>query len=191
MEENILTEEEKRETAMMRALSRQRAEYIYYILKGAKDMGIDYHEFARKGLIEQGVLRAERLVKGKTFKTVKDFFDAAAPEKMRKAFMMRGEYIGDKLQVHCGYCPLVEAWENLGLPADEVRDLCEVIMSGDMQSYNSMPGIHCEWIHSLAHGDGECMFEYTMRDEPDGDIDPGEVIKPKQDRPCEAKRPEW
>lgn len=182
----LLSQQEIMEREMIRGLSRQRAEYVYYILKAARESGIDFHDFARKGLIDLGVLRAERGMNGQTFENVRQFFDALAPEKMRRAFGMEGEYVDDYLKVHVSYCPLVDAWERLDLPQEEIRDLCEVFMSGDMQSYCSMPGLHCEWIHSLAHGDGECMFVYSMTDEPDGDVDPTVATVPKRDRPCEA-----
>ena len=174
---------------MIRMFTEQRGEYIAFLIQAMKGGSADYQTIARSGLISLGCLRGERACKGKAFRSPQEFFDATASPAVREAFEMNPVYDGDILYLHCGRCPLLDAWRKLPLSAEECRELCEIVMSGDMQQYASTKGITCEWKTSLAHGDKECLFVFRASEEEDPLIRADRRCTPT-DHPADSKKQE-
>ncbi len=163
--------------ALLRGQTETRAEYIYYLVKAMKDAGVDYKRIARTGLTELGVLRGERMCRGQKLERVEDV-TLTTPPPVWEAFDMTAETDGEDMILHTGYCPLYSGWKKLGLPEETCREMCEIVMSGDMQQYASAKGVSCEWRESLAHGDRECVFIFRKIDGEEPAIDPGAECRP-------------
>lgn len=66
----------------------------------------------------------------------------------------------DKADLEYHYCPLVQAWKNLGLSDDEIAKLCDSAMVGDLITAEEL-GYDLDIQKTIAHGDGYCKMVYT------------------------------
>lgn len=64
--------------------------------------------------------------------------------------------------VHCGFCPLVDAWLKMGLAQERVELLCDIAMDGD-RAILDLLGFSMELPCTLAHGDADCTMHYSKR----------------------------
>lgn len=62
--------------------------------------------------------------------------------------------------VQCGFCPLVDAWEKMGLDRGRIRLLCDIAMDGDREILDEL-GFSMDLPCTLANGDPTCTMHYS------------------------------
>lgn len=62
--------------------------------------------------------------------------------------------------VHCRFCPLVDAWQKMGLAPERVRLLCDIAMDGD-RAILDLLGFAMDMPCTLANGDPACIMHYS------------------------------
>lgn len=60
------------------------------------------------------------------------------------------------------YCPLVKAWQDLGLPNEEIGDLCLSAMNGDVIMANEL-GFDLDIQKTIGCGHDCCRMVYTLK----------------------------
>ena len=60
------------------------------------------------------------------------------------------------------YCPLVQAWQSLGLSDEEIAQLCDSAMEGDRIMAEEM-GYDIDIQKTIANGDGVCKIVYSRK----------------------------
>jgi hypothetical protein len=68
----------------------------------------------------------------------------------------------DKAVLDYHFCPLVQAWQSLGLSDEEIAGLCDAAMVGDFVTAETA-GFDLELQQSIAHGDCVCRLVYTQK----------------------------
>lgn len=68
----------------------------------------------------------------------------------------------DKAVLDYHFCPLVQAWQSLGLSDEEIAGLCDAAMVGDFVTAETA-GFELELQKSIAHGDCVCRLVYTQK----------------------------
>ena len=68
----------------------------------------------------------------------------------------------DHFECSLNYCPLVAAWQKLGLSDEDCAKLCDIAMEGDRGSAEGL-GLDFELKSSLACGDDCCHLVYRKK----------------------------
>lgn len=73
------------------------------------------------------------------------------------------ECTDDKLSIDFHYCPLVKAWQKMGLSDDEIARLCDTAMCGDRGIASQFGGkLNLEQV--IAKGDPICKIRFVKED---------------------------
>lgn len=136
-----------------------RAMWLALLAKEAEEKGIDVSEFGRTAIFNCGCLQGEKLSNGsKSFKTLKkNLFSKPA----QWVFEMKiKECTDDKLSIDFHYCPLVKAWQKMGLSDEEIARLCDTAMCGDRGIASQFGGkLNLEKV--IAKGDDICEIRFV------------------------------
>lgn len=68
----------------------------------------------------------------------------------------------DKVDIEYYHCPLVRAWQELGLSDEKIAELCDHAMVGDKIMAEVM-GYDIDIKKTIAHGDGCCKIVYKNK----------------------------
>ncbi len=68
----------------------------------------------------------------------------------------------DKVDIEYHFCPLVQAWQSMGLSDEEIAELCDTAMVGDVITAEEM-GFDLDIQKTIAHGEGVCKLVYTQK----------------------------
>jgi hypothetical protein len=127
------------------------------LLDAAKEQGLDWESFARRGLAEYGCMRYREAFAD--IKGLDDFAAAYLSESTKKIFDSDIIEKDDRhLVIKAGYCPLMHAWVECGADDEYVNTLCDIAMDGDRAMVNSIPALNFSLRKSLAAGDTRCEF---------------------------------
>lgn len=63
---------------------------------------------------------------------------------------------GQNLDIDFHYCPLVAAWQKLGISEDKLPELCDIAMDGDRGIISVYPDFEFELGKTIAKGDDLC-----------------------------------
>lgn len=115
-----------------REISERRAATIALMIDEAKKLGVD-ESFARRAIYRYG----ERF--GKAFhdklvdpSDLEEFTKYFGKDHNRDIYEMEWVEANDKkLHINFHYCPYVAMWQKMGLPEDEIANLCDIAMEGD------------------------------------------------------------
>lgn len=151
--------------ADMRAANGARAQWFYLMLQEAKKHGIDPDEFCKATIYAFGVERGRKygVCEGNPGKMAEmlynsngqDVFDMELAEKTDERGVLRFHH-----------CPLAATWRSMGLPEDEVAELCRLACYSDFARADSA-GVDLEFGARIARGDDTCDLIFTPRsDEP-------------------------
>lgn len=139
-----------------------RAMWLALLSKEAEAKCIDISEFGRDAIFQCGCLQGKNLSGGsKSFKILKkNLFSKPA----QWVFEMKiKECTDDKLSIDFHYCPLVKAWQKMGLSDDEIARLCDTAMCGDRGIASQFGGkLNQEQV--IAKGDPICKIRFVKED---------------------------
>lgn len=142
-----------------------RATWMYLLMKEARDRGLDWDDFARKAIGATGCMHGKRfagLVEDKS--KMEQFSKVFAVGTGRKVFDM--EVLAedeDKYYLDFHYCPLVSAWQKLGLSDEEIDHLCDIAMDGDRGIASQFPDFEFTLGDTIAQGAPVCQIRFDKK----------------------------
>lgn len=143
-----------------------RATWFYLLLDEARKNGADVEEIGRNAISRCGRFHGiEKMMKNcKDPKDLKEFIKVFADENGQKVFEMEVvENTKDKLYLDFHYCPLVAAWQKLGVSEEEIRILCDIAMDGDRGIISQFDGYTFSLDGAIANGDPVCKIRINQK----------------------------
>ena len=149
----------------LREICARRASTMSYMIDEAKKRGID-DQFAWDAVYRYGQELGQEM-----FREIKDPTDML---EFAQHFgtghhtdiyeMERVACDEDRLYIDFHYCPLVAAWQKLGLPESEMPELCDIAMDGDRGIISTFPKFSFELGETIAKGDDVCQIRIEKHD---------------------------
>ncbi len=115
-------------TDLLRGAIEHRATWFALLLDSAVKNGLD-PEFAREAIFSCGVFHG--MNKYPNTKDLTEFKNAFANPDVVGVFEMDVKNDEKNLDIDFHYCPLVAAWQKLGIPEQDFPLLCDIAMDGD------------------------------------------------------------
>lgn len=139
---------------LLRGAIEHRALWAGLLIQEAEKRGLD-PAFAHEAIRRCGVFHGEN----KYPKT--DDLEVFAPEfanqDVKDVFEMEiKENNAEHLHIDFHYCPLVAAWQKLGLPEEDLPELCDIAMDGDRGIISTYDHFTFHLGKTIAKGDGIC-----------------------------------
>ncbi len=138
----------------LRNFIEHRASWMALLLDEAKKEGADPEKVGRSAVFRMGQIHGQKF---KDAKNMKEFAEKFLPDHIRKVFEMEIVNLTDEtLEVHFGYCPLVAAWQKLGLSDETIELYCDIAMDGD-RGISSVNGMELTLDGTIAQGKDKCI----------------------------------
>ncbi len=138
----------------LRNFIEHRASWMALLLDEAKKEGADPEKVGRNAVFRMGKIHGEKF---KGAKSMEEFAEKFLPSHIRKVFEMDiANLTDDTLEVHFGYCPLVAAWQKLGLSDETIELYCDIAMDGD-RGISSVNGMELTLEGTIAQGKDKCI----------------------------------
>lgn len=142
-----------------------RATWMYLLMKEAQERGLDWDDFARKAISACGSLHGGRFAENMDDTTdLAEFSRVFAVGTGRKVFEMevlKEDEDGYYLDFH--YCPLVSAWQKLGVTGEELEQLCDIAMDGDRGIAGRFDDFEFTLGETIAQGHPVCQIRFDKR----------------------------
>jgi hypothetical protein len=142
-----------------------RATWMYLLMDEARKRGMDWDDFAREAIYNTGCIHGERFIKLVNDPSkVEEFSKVFAVGISRKVFEMEVlEEDKEKYYLDFHYCPLVKAWQKLGLPNKEIKHLCDIAMDGDRGIASQFPSFKFTLGKTIAQGYDVCQIRFDKK----------------------------
>jgi len=165
--EKIYSQSEHDELVVLevRKAIEHRATWMYLLLKEARDRGLDWDDFARPAIRETGCLGGQqRREKMKNSDSMEEFTTVFAGGTSRAVFEME-VLAADAERYHLDfhYCPLVSAWQQLGVSPEEIEQLCDIAMEGDRGTADEFPTFEFSLGKTIAQGHAACEIRFDKK----------------------------
>ena len=142
-------------TELLRSAIEHRATWMGLLIDEAKKKGLDT-SFAHEAVLRCGMFHAEQVP---PHRRPQEFARAFATEDVVNAFEMEILNSDDKhLHIDFHYCPLVSAWLKVGLPVEDIPELCEIAMDGDRGIIKTYDKFTFELGDTIAKGNDVCQI---------------------------------
>ena len=149
-------------TDLQRADFEHRATWFALLIDEAKKQGLDT-SFAHNAILRCGKFHGEN--KYPDAESLPEFAAAFANEDVVNSFEMELLENDEKnLSIDFHYCPLVAAWQKLGLPEDQMPELCDIAMDGARGIISTYPKFSFELGKTIAKGDDVCQIRIKKHD---------------------------
>ena len=139
---------------LLRGAIEHRAVWAALLIEEAKKHGLDT-EFAHDALRSCGVFHGNHKYT-KTDDLEKFAPEFANPDVVDVFEMELKENNAEHLHIDFHYCPLVAAWKKLGLPEEELPELCDIAMDGDRGIISTFDQFTFNLGKTIAKGDDVC-----------------------------------
>lgn len=137
-----------------------RAMWLALLSEEAKASGVD-NNFGREAVKKCGLIQGKNL--GGDLRSFKILKKKLFTKPAQWVFEMKIlECTDDKLSIDFHYCPLVKAWQKMGLPDEEITRLCDTAMCGDRGIAKSFGG-ELELGKVIAKGDDICQIRFKKK----------------------------
>lgn len=138
-----------------------RAMWLALLMEEAEEKGWDTTDFGRSAIYKCGCIQGEKFAAGTTsFKMLKKNLFSKAAQWMFE--MDVKECTDDKLSIDFHYCPLVKAWQKLGLSDEKIAVLCDTAMCGDRGIASNFGG-ELNLNKVIAKGDDVCEIRFVKK----------------------------
>lgn len=139
----------------LRSAIEHRATWFALLIDEAKKRGLDT-SFARDAILRCGAFHGEtKLPKTEDLSV---FTDAFLTENIRKIFEMEIDVTEEQLTVTFHYCPLVAAWQKLGISEEDIAEYCDIAMDGDRGIVSTYDKFEYELGDTIAKGCKSCQL---------------------------------
>ena len=150
----------EKEILRIRKAISDRGEYLYYIYRQMKKEGIDdYKGLLSRAVKEWGKSRSAQPPLDQPCGFIKKLESGNLPGVYEREVVSSSEKEG---LVRIGYCPLFNAWRNLGLAEDEIIDLCDIACEGDYAVVGNK--LKLTFDQRLADGSDYCLMRIELKD---------------------------
>lgn len=148
-----------------RAAVEHRATWMGLMCLEAEKAGADWEAIARRAVRETGGLHGGRIAgEMGTDTSMESFARAFIPEHVRQVFEMDILELSDgKLDIEFHYCPLVSAWQKLGMGEEMIATLCDIAMDGD-RGIAGKTGLRFKLGRTIARGHHVCEVCFSRPD---------------------------
>lgn len=147
----------------LRQAFEHRATWFYFLLDEAKKLGIDWEELGRDAIFRCGAFHGtEKFPKADTAEEFSRFFPGEMAEKVFEMKIKKSP--PNCLEIEFHYCPLVAAWQKLGVSAKEIDTLCDMAMEGDRGIIASFPKLEMELGETIAGGSDHCRLTIRSKE---------------------------
>ncbi len=142
-----------------------RATWMYFLMEEARKRGLDWDDFAREAIRQTGCIHGERfkaLMQDET--SLEEFEQVFAVGTGRKVFEM--EVLAEdeeKYYLDFHYCPLVKAWQKLGVSDEDIEQLCDIAMDGDRGIASQFPTVKFTLGETIAQGHPVCQIRFDKK----------------------------
>lgn len=148
----------------VRAAIKDRALYLALLLRSfSKSIpSAQVEASARKAIFEYGLIKGKRDNQPMTPETWVDSHVSKGSAAVFKSSIIKAE---ETCEQRMTFCPLVEAWKELGCSEKEIDLLCDIAMEGD-RGRAAFHAIPLEITQRLAKGDPYCclVLQNTHKD---------------------------
>ena len=165
--EKIYSQAEHEELIVMevRKAIEHRATWMVLLLQEARKKGLDWDDFARSAIRKTGCLGGQkRREKMENPDSMAEFATVFAGGTSRKVFEME-VLAADEEAYHLDfhYCPLVSAWQKLGISPEEIEQLCDIAMDGDRGTADEFPAFEFSLGKTIAEGHEVCQIRFDKK----------------------------
>ncbi len=140
-------------TDLLRSAIEHRATWFGLMIEEAEKKGIDI-SFAKEAVFKCGCFHGQN--KFPRTDDLKAFAAAFANEDVVNTFEMDVTCSDTEFSIDFHYCPLVAAWEKLGIDVEKFPALCDAAMDGDRGIINEYDAFEFELGKTIAKGDDIC-----------------------------------
>ena len=144
----------------LRSAIEHRATWFALMVEEAKKQGLDT-EFARNAVFRCGSFHGNHKLPGT--EDIKEFADAFLTEDVKKIFEMETKVTKNHLEVTFNYCPLVEAWQKLGVSEEDIDVYCDIAMEGDRGIISTYDRFDFELGDTIAKGCDSCKLHIRKK----------------------------
>ncbi|MDF2473122.1 MAG: hypothetical protein K0R21_904 [Anaerocolumna sp.] len=144
----------------LRSAIEHRATWFALLIEEAKKRGLDT-TFARDAIYRCGAFHGESKLPKTSDLSV--FTEAFLPENTRKIFDMETEVTEDQLTVTFHYCPLVAAWQKLGIKDEDIAEYCDIAMDGDRGIISTYDDFEYQLGDTISKGCKTCQLFVTKK----------------------------
>ena len=137
----------------LRAAFAHRGAWFYYLYKAGKAHGLD-EQFAREAIFEAGADYTYK--KYRPTDDIRIFAEDFVNPNVKLIFEMEPTVTDECMDVRFHYCPLVDAWQKMGIPEDEIEKLCDIAMCGDRGLTSMFPEFEMVLDGTIAEGKDNC-----------------------------------
>ncbi len=145
----------------LRKAFEHRATWYALLVDEAKKRGVDI-SFARDAITRCGCI--DGVNKFPQTNDINEFAKVFATDDIKKIFDMDTTIEGNTMTCVFHYCPLVTAWQRLGLSDEEIETLCDIAMDGDRAIASQNPHLSFELGDTIGAGDMTCLAKFTMKE---------------------------
>ena len=140
-----------------------RALWMALMVDEARKRGLS-DEFAVAAIRRCGHIHGDRHTHASGTTSLTGLRDTVFTEGAQRIFEMDLRTVDDDLlEVDFHYCPLVKAWQKLGLSDEEMARLCDIAMEGD-RGIAEIHGCELDLDATIANGDGACKIRFVRRE---------------------------
>lgn len=153
--------------ADVRGANGTRAQWFHLMLDEAKKHGIDPDEFCKATIYAFGVERGRKygVCEGNPGKMAEMLYGSNGQDVFEMELV---ENTAERGHLRFHFCPLADTWKKMGLPAEEVAELCRLACYSDFASADSA-NVDLNFDHQIGQGDETCDLIFTPRSEKDGE----------------------
>lgn len=152
-----------------RDISMRRAATIALMLEEARALGLD-EAFARRAVYRYGTPMGQALYD--IMEDPSDMLEFArhfgTDHNWDIYEMEQVESTDEKLSIDFHYCPYVEQWLKMGIPEDEIAELCDITMEGDRAIGDVFPDIEFTLGKTIAQGHPVCQIRFEKKSKQQG-----------------------
>ena len=130
-----------------------RATWFALLIEAAEKRGLDI-SFAREAITKCDCFHGVN--KYHPTDTLEQFTEIFGTQDILDIFEMDINKTDDKMVATFHYCPLVKAWQKLGLDDATIAELCDVAMDGDRGIVSQNPGLKFELGETIGKGADTC-----------------------------------
>ena len=135
------------------------------ILKEAKEKGLDWETIGRNAVFNTGKIHGDGIKGRMTDKdSLVDFGNTFFTEDIRNIFEIKVKDITEEvLKLEYGHCPLVTAWQSVGIEGEFLDKLCDIAMCGDRGIESRFDQFDFELGKTIAQGYDKCEVNFYRK----------------------------
>jgi hypothetical protein len=135
------------------------------ILKEAKEKGMDWEALGHSAVFKTGCIHGDAIKEGMDVPdSLVSFGKTFFTDDIRKVFEIEVKRSDEaELILEYGHCPLVSAWQQIGMEEEMLATLCDIAMSGDRGISSRFDDFEFHLGKTIAQGHRVCEVCFTRK----------------------------